>query len=121
MITPVRLRPHVPFKAIQEKEFHMSNKISSLTEQRNRIISEATALVNSGLSTKEQKQRYETLLAEVDLIQGDIDMLAKIDRMMPNLPPPEAAPAASTPVKSDKPTERRSRLNVAYRSLLTYG
>lgn len=58
------------------------------------------------------------MVAEIDLIQGDLDMLARIERHQSQHPAPIPTPAV---IKSESKDERRARLDTAYRSLFKYG
>lgn len=99
------------------------NKISELSTKRNKLIADAQVLVNEGKAASEE---YRTLIAEIDLIQGDIDTLQKIERMLPSAITTSNAPAlVATPapavIQSESKEKRKVKLNSAFRSLLLHG
>lgn len=96
----------------------MNSKIVELKSKRGQILSEAQALLLRGLNTSEQKAEYQKMLADVDIIDGDISTLEKIERTLPKQPAPAAAPAVITNRDSK---ERRRKVNTAWRSLLLHG
>ena len=95
--------------------------ISNLTQRKNKIIADATSLVNAGLNSSEQKEQYRKLLAEANDVQEHIDMLSTIERKMPNLPAPALAPVAVSAPVSESPEQRKAKRNVAWRNYLANG
>ena len=96
--------------------------ISNLQNKKTKLLADATALVNAGLKTAEQKESYRKLLADADICQSDIDALSRIERagvLRPATSAPVATPTIS--VVSDSPEKRRAKLNAAYRHLLRNG
>lgn len=116
-----RLCPNVPLK---EKEIHTyMQTISNLTNKKNKLIADATQLVQSGMKTPELKERHKEMLAELDSVQEHLDMLAQIERAMPNLPAPVPAPVVAAPavITQRDSAEHRSKVNAAARQFFRYG
>jgi HK97 family phage major capsid protein len=94
----------------------MSNKISELSQKRNRLIADAQILVNEGKASTEE---YRGMVAEIDTLQSDIDAIQKIERLLPNLPPPVQVPVATSQASSNTSESRelrRAKLNAAWRA-----
>jgi HK97 family phage major capsid protein len=95
--------------------------LASMTAQRNEILAQATELVTRGLSTKEQKAQYRTLLSQADALSDDLAALQTIDSRLHNNATAQTSvtsgpsvPATDAPVTP----ERRSK---AYLNYFTYG
>lgn len=104
----------------------MPNKISQLQEAKNRLISEATALVESGgLNTKEGKETHKRHLAEIDEIDSDLLMLQKLERALPGLSAstPAPTPVATAPavITQRDSKEHRAKVNAAARVFFRHG
>jgi HK97 family phage major capsid protein len=101
----------------------MSNKITELTTQRNKILMDAHAILQRGFSVKGARTEYDKLVAESDDIQETLDMLNRLERSMPSLPVVSAPVTAPAVIKSERQetTERKSALNAAYRSFFRHG
>jgi len=90
----------------------MSNKISELNTKRNKLLASAQVLVNEGRATSEE---YRNTITEIDSTQEHIDMLHRVERALPNLPPPAPVVPVVTPESRE---QRRAKLNSAFRSYL---
>ncbi len=95
--------------------------ISNLQTQKTKLLADATALVNAGLKTLEQKESYRKLLADADIVQSDIDSLARIERAMPSLPKPSVSASPVIEVVPESAEKRRAKLNSAARSFFNHG
>jgi HK97 family phage major capsid protein len=94
------------------------SKISEIQDQKNKLIADATVLVQRGLNTPEQKEEYRKVLAATDETQEHLDMLLRVERALPNLPAPIPVVPAIT---SESREQRRSKLNSQFRSYLSGG
>jgi HK97 family phage major capsid protein len=95
-------------------------KVYAIQEKRSAKLAEAQKLVDAGLSTAEQKASYKDLIAEADLLEGDIRNLQRIERAIGS----SAMATASTPapVIATKTTETtRSKIDAAWRNYLIEG
>ena len=99
------------------------SKLNELKDQKVKILSDATTILNRGLNTPTVKAQYEALLEQDTEISESIQMLERIERFMPSLPVVSAPVTAPAIIKSERQetTERKSALNVAYRSFFRYG
>jgi HK97 family phage major capsid protein len=95
----------------------MSNKISQLTDNRNALLATATGLVQRGLNTPTAREEYKRILAESDEIQETLDLLNRIERHLPSLPQ-VSTPVAVPRSNGEQSTERRAKMNAAWRALL---
>ena len=95
--------------------------IADLQTKKNKLLADATELLNRGLSTPEIRASYKKILSQADEVQSDIDVLSRIERAMPSL---AAIPASKpTPVVEvvESPEKRRAKQNIAARSFLKHG
>jgi len=104
------------------------NKILELRTKRSQILSTAQAALLAGFSNSEEKDKYEQMMAEVDVIDRDIAALEKIERFFQENPSarpvsaqplPGAAPAVIT--RDQSPEQRTAALSAAFRSLFRHG
>ena len=96
--------------------------IADLQTKKNRLLADATELLNRGLSTPEIRDSYKKLLSQSDDVQNDIDMLARIERAMPNLPAvPAPKPAPVIEVLPESKEQRKAKLNAAARHFFRHG
>jgi HK97 family phage major capsid protein len=92
---------------------------SEITLKRNKIITDATALVQRGLNTSEAKESYRKMLAEADDLESDLEMLNRIERAMPGLQHQSTAPIApATPIAISLES-RKANVNGAWRAYLS--
>jgi HK97 family phage major capsid protein len=92
------------------------SKISEVQETKNRLLANATEMVQRGLKTPEQKEEYTKILAAIDAEQDMLEMLQKVERALPNLPAP--APVVAPPAAPQSKEQRRANLNAAWRGYL---
>jgi HK97 family phage major capsid protein len=106
------------------------NKIFQLQQKRAQTLATATELLDRGLNTAEDKERYRSLLADADTAQSDIDSLQAIERALGGgsvSPAKSTAPAAPAIVttrtehSADEKATRRAKLNAAWRHILRNG
>lgn len=91
--------------------------ISSLQAKKTQLIANATAFVQRGLKTAAEKEHHRKLLAEVDIIQADLDSLSHIERNISGRTAPVAEEQRTiTPPTPEEYSERR---NSAYLNYLT--
>lgn len=98
------------------------NTIANLTHRKNKLIAEATSLIQEhGLGTSERKEQHRKLLAEIDIIQGDLDMLTHIERSLPADFHAQAPVPAPVVIRNERQesAERRANLNSAWRAYIT--
>jgi HK97 family phage major capsid protein len=95
--------------------------ITNLNLQKTKLLADATELVNRGLNTPESKAQHRKYLADIDGVQEHIDLLARCERGLRDVPAPVAAPAPIASVQHVSADEKRTHVNAAYRHLLTHG
>ena len=100
------------------------SKITELQSKKTKLLSTAQERVNQGEANSPE---YRALVAEIDLIQSDIDSLTFIESRMPAPTAPAAAIVGPTPVvtQSDRHisdlAKRRADINRGYASFLRHG
>jgi len=98
------------------------SKISDLTQQKSNLIADATQLVQAGLKTPEAREKYKKILEDTDLIQGDLDMLLRCERALPNFPTPAPViPTAPAVITQRDSKEHRAKVNSAARTFFRKG
>jgi HK97 family phage major capsid protein len=95
--------------------------ITNLTLQKTKLLADATELVNRGLNTPDSKAQHRKYLADIDGVQEHIDLLARCERGLRDVPAPVTTPAPVASVQHVSADEKRTRVNAAYRHLLTHG
>ena len=100
----------------------MSNKVSSLNQEKAKLIADATQLVQAGLKTPEARESYKKMLEATDDIQWQLDALARIERTLPNLPTPAPViPTAPAVITQRDSKEHRANVNSAARTFFRNG
>jgi HK97 family phage major capsid protein len=79
--------------------------IAQLQEKRNKLFADASAIVAGESVTAEQRTQFDTMLAEVTVVDGDIVRLKAIDEHRASLRNPVDQPAPK-PGESADPEER---------------
>jgi HK97 family phage major capsid protein len=79
--------------------------ITQLQEKRNKLFADASAIVAGESVTAEQRTQFDTMLAEVTVVDGDIVRLKAIDEHRASLRNPVDQPAPK-PGESADPEER---------------
>jgi len=104
------------------------NKIVELRTKRSHILSTAQAALLAGFKSSEEKEQYEQMITEVDLIDRDIATLEKIERFFQENPSARPASAQATPAaapavitRDQSPEQRTAALSAAFRSLFRHG
>jgi HK97 family phage major capsid protein len=113
--TPVRLRIHASSLPKGNQNYMIS--ITNLNQKKAELISTATALVERGLNSQEDKQAHKKLIVEIDSTQEHIDLLSRLERSTPApAPAPVAAPVAAPAVITQRDSkEYRAKVNTAAR------
>lgn len=96
------------------------SKITQLQTKKSSLISTAQQLVNSGKATS---QEYLSTVAELDLVQGDINMLTMIESYQSESGSSAPAPIIAAPavISQRDSAEHRSKVNEAARAFLKHG
>jgi HK97 family phage major capsid protein len=94
------------------------SKLTDLIEKKNTLLASATELVTAGLKTPEARDKYKSLLAEVDSADEMISMLKRVERFADVQPKPVAAPVAAPAVKRGRESKRvrKAKISAAFRS-----
>ena len=92
------------------------SKLNELKDQKVKILSDATTILNRGLNTPTAKAEYKALLEQDTEISDTIQMLERIERSMPSLPQ-VSAPIVPV-VTPESHEQRRAKLNSAWREYL---
>lgn len=84
------------------------DKIAELTAKKNQTLAAASALLEAGLNTPEQKQQYRSLVAEADGHQATIDLLNQVRTKLAELNPQPITPTAPAPTITATTSEQRT-------------
>jgi HK97 family phage major capsid protein len=98
------------------------NRISQLTDQRNKLLTEATEILSRGLGTATSRAEYDAKILAADECEDTRSMLLKIENTLgPSLPLVSAPAPAVIKSERQEATERKAALTAAYRSFFRYG
>jgi HK97 family phage major capsid protein len=97
--------------------------IADIQAKKNKLIADATELLNRGLSTPEIRASYKKLLSQADDAQHDLDVLMRVERAFPYAAPALAtkpAPAVIEVIPESK-ERRQAKLNASARHFFRHG
>ena len=95
--------------------------IVNLRSDKARKISEAQTMVNAGVRSNEDKQKYQTLLTEIDSIQEHIDLIERAERGVSRTIGAVPAVPATPGIVTNSVEQRRAAVNKEVRDILTSG
>jgi HK97 family phage major capsid protein len=97
--------------------------LKELREKRNKVMADATALVQGAEVTAEQRSQFDAMLADVTVIDGDIARLDAVEKY--NAEQRAIVPSRPNPGESNDPEERaevrNARQKKAFRKFLATG